>query len=906
MKTAKERRHGRPLELLLLFALILCGGTTLRAQMLIDADRTGRKTAHPAAALEVISTSKGVIIPRLTRQQRQAVPADSAAAGLLVYQSDGVVGFYLYDGKAWKCLNPVEMPGGDDGETPDFAEVAFTGDYSDLKDKPVIPAAISGLSEVAFTGSYNDLTDKPAIPVIKDSTGKEQQMDFAKVALSGDYNDLSNLPEIPAELKGLSKVAFTGSYKDLSNLPKVPTRLSELEQSEQYRTVSDAEYDRWSGAAERSVPTRLRDLSGDTLHMTVSEADKAKWNAAVAAVIPKNLTDLKQDEYHRTIGEADKDRWNEASMRSVPTRLSELASDFNNLLVSDSEKQTWTETSLRSSFTGSWNDVIDAPKLAAVATSGNVEDLSNLPKIPTKLSELMQDENHRTITDEERAAWNAKSNFNGSWNNLTDKPNIPTRLSEMETDYNNMLVTEKDIARWNAISLSNRFSGDYNDLTDKPTIPTRLTDLEQDDAHQLVTWRDTLKWNRAATFKVPEKLSDLKADPLHMTVEETWKEKWDAHANTTIPTNLQGLEADDEHQFVTTDEKKSWQAAADKTSTLPTKSDANRWQAAANKVDTCKNKWNEMYETSLLLRSTYNGLTTDEEDEYGNAAGRLHAVAFSGDYGDLKNTPAVVPTATEIQAWLGTVDDLEKVAFTGSYTDLKDKPVLRAGCQGDVLGSMEDGFTLKENLTLKGATTISGTLQATGEEGSNPKISIEATNNIKILKPLSYDDAKNGEFDNYAVTVGLSRELDARTLRQAREVAKTVVPEGTIAMWSGDKIPPCWEPMKVIAGRFPVGAGKASGITTAIDYSPNDNGGNENHTLTLAELPSHSHTTDIYKTSFSSFANNVWGNNDTGGEDANVLASFTENLHSDDAVDSWTHLPPYRAIYFIKRSKNCP
>ena len=45
--------------------------------------------------------------------------------------------------------------------------------------------------------------------------------------------------------------------------------------------------------------------------------------------------------------------------------------------------------------------------------------------VPTALSDLTDDTTHRVVTDAEKATWNAKSNFNGSYNDLTDKPTIP-------------------------------------------------------------------------------------------------------------------------------------------------------------------------------------------------------------------------------------------------------------------------------------------------------------------------------------------------------------------------------------------------------------------------------------------------------------------------------------------------
>lgn len=46
--------------------------------------------------------------------------------------------------------------------------------------------------------------------------------------------------------------------------------------------------------------------------------------------------------------------------------------------------------------------------------------------IPDSLSDLSSDATHRTVTDTEKSAWNAKSNFSGNYNDLTNKPSIPS------------------------------------------------------------------------------------------------------------------------------------------------------------------------------------------------------------------------------------------------------------------------------------------------------------------------------------------------------------------------------------------------------------------------------------------------------------------------------------------------
>jgi hypothetical protein len=59
----------------------------------------GTNTPHPTALLELYSTSKGLLIPRMTQAERDAI--SSPATGLLIYQTDNTPGFYYWNGTAW-------------------------------------------------------------------------------------------------------------------------------------------------------------------------------------------------------------------------------------------------------------------------------------------------------------------------------------------------------------------------------------------------------------------------------------------------------------------------------------------------------------------------------------------------------------------------------------------------------------------------------------------------------------------------------------------------------------------------------------------------------------------------------------------------------------------------------------
>lgn len=70
-------------------------------------------TPHASAALDVTSTTQGVLVPRMTSTQRGLIAAP--ATGLLVYQTDAPAGFYFYNG-GWTLLG-AQGPAGPTGPT---------------------------------------------------------------------------------------------------------------------------------------------------------------------------------------------------------------------------------------------------------------------------------------------------------------------------------------------------------------------------------------------------------------------------------------------------------------------------------------------------------------------------------------------------------------------------------------------------------------------------------------------------------------------------------------------------------------------------------------------------------------------------------------------------------------------
>ncbi len=80
----------------------LAGGLSLLG--LAAQAQVGIGTAAPdaSALLELSTTTKGLLLPRLTLVQRNAIA--SPAAGLMIYQTDNTPGLYIYGGSSWSLL----------------------------------------------------------------------------------------------------------------------------------------------------------------------------------------------------------------------------------------------------------------------------------------------------------------------------------------------------------------------------------------------------------------------------------------------------------------------------------------------------------------------------------------------------------------------------------------------------------------------------------------------------------------------------------------------------------------------------------------------------------------------------------------------------------------------------------
>ncbi|MCF8234480.1 MAG: hypothetical protein K9G67_05605 [Bacteroidales bacterium] len=140
----------------LLLMILLCCQAPLLAQIGIQTDNP-----DGSAALDIVSSDKGLLIPRvsLSGDLSSPSPVSSPATGLLIYNSgtNQQEGFYFWNGASWQMLKPAESS---DVQGPasstDNAVARFDGiSGSQLQNSSVIlddNANVSGVNKVTTSG----------------------------------------------------------------------------------------------------------------------------------------------------------------------------------------------------------------------------------------------------------------------------------------------------------------------------------------------------------------------------------------------------------------------------------------------------------------------------------------------------------------------------------------------------------------------------------------------------------------------------------------------------------------------------------------------------------------------------------------------------------------------------------
>lgn len=148
------------------------------------------------------------------------------------------------------------------------------------------------------------------------------------------------------------------------------------------------------------------------------------------------------------------------------------AEDFTKLEGIEEGAQVNVQSDWNESTADSGAFIKNKPSLAAVATSGNYNDLNNKPSIPAPQvnSDWNASSGIARILNKPNLALVATS---GSYNDLTDKPSAPEIPDQVNADWNATSGVSQILNKPNLATVAT--SGQYNDLEGKPAIPPAVT-----------------------------------------------------------------------------------------------------------------------------------------------------------------------------------------------------------------------------------------------------------------------------------------------------------------------------------------------------------------------------------------------------------------------------------------------
>lgn len=128
-------------------------------------------------------------------------------------------------------------------------------------------------------------------------------------------------------------------------------------------------------------------------------------------------------------------------------------------------------------------------------------------------------------------------------------------------------------------------------------------------------------------------------------------------------------------------------------------------------------------------------------------------------------------------------------------------------------------------------------------------------------------------------------------LNERVERAGVAVPRGAVMAFNLKTCPKGWHPFGVAAGRVVVGTGAGAGLTVR---SLGDSGGEEQHMLTVEEMPSHSHGGNV-SLGGHSYEHHQYGNGRLPGESwqSGTMATGGNRPHN--------NMQPYIALLYCEK-----
>lgn len=392
-------------------------------------------------------------------------------------------------------------------------KLALKADKSDIPTKTSELANDSGfvsgneLSDVAKSGSYNDLTDKPTIPSL-DGYATEQWVENKHYLVSSDIAGKADSSTVYTKVQVDTKLEGKADKSDIPEKTSDLTNDSGFIDTTALATLFDgAEYD--------SSTKRINFKHGSNILSYVDATDFIKDGMVESVVIENGyvVITFNTDAGKEAIKIDITDIFDPANYYDK-TAVDGLLEGKQNVILD--LNQIRLDASAGAIAYG-WGNHANAgyakdADLAGVAKSGSYNDLTDKPTIPSlngyATEEWVEGKHYLVANDVstfvDSSTVYTKLQVDNKLALKADKSEIPTKTSELNNDSG--FVSGNDLA--NVAT-----SGSYNDLSNKPTIPevptnvsafvndasyltpndvsTFITDTQASESFEMKGWRGT-------------------------------------------------------------------------------------------------------------------------------------------------------------------------------------------------------------------------------------------------------------------------------------------------------------------------------------------------------------------------------------------------------------------------------
>lgn len=321
-------------------------------------------------------------------------------------------------------------------------------------------ADINLLSNVAISGDYNDLVNKPIIPTIPTNVS-------AFVNDAGyltEHQDISGKQDVISDLDTIRNGAQAGStalqpsaLNDYYNKTQVNNKLSEKQD-----TINDLATIR-TGAGLGATALQPSALDNYYNKSQVDTKLDSKQNtisnlATIEAGAAKGATSLQPSDKGVVNGVATLNENGIIPSSQLPSYVDDVleyesSAEFP---VTGESGKIYVDLFTNKTYRWGGSGYVEISQSLALGETSSTAYAGDKGKATTDAFNAHAANTDIHVTAAKQAAWDAKSDFSGSYNDLTDKPTIPT-------------VAQSD---WNQ---SDSTAIDY--IKNKPTIPTVPTNV---------------------------------------------------------------------------------------------------------------------------------------------------------------------------------------------------------------------------------------------------------------------------------------------------------------------------------------------------------------------------------------------------------------------------------------------